>query len=115
MLSGTPMLRAKIAIEVGLDLVPQVSRHDSCVSSRIPLVAMSDFADDCGRNDSPGRKQCKQQVFGNSEFTSMTLPAHLILSSSPRLLRFFPITRTSLPRRPAYLIAILRNVYSSSR
>jgi hypothetical protein len=35
-------------------------------------------------------------------------------SSRPRVLRFFPITRTSFPRRPAYLIAIPRSRYSSS-
>ena len=37
-----------------------------------------------------------------------------ILSSSPSVLLFFPITRTSLPRRPAYLIAMPRSAYSSS-
>jgi hypothetical protein len=37
-----------------------------------------------------------------------------IVSSSPKVLRFFPITRTSFPRRPAYLIAMPRSTYSSS-
>jgi hypothetical protein len=37
---------------------------------------------------------------------------HWIFSSSPSVLLFFPITRTSLPRRPAYLIAIPRSRYS---
>lgn len=35
---------------------------------------------------------------------------HWIVPSSSRVLRFFPITRTSSPRRPAYLIAMPRSV-----
>ncbi len=38
----------------------------------------------------------------------------VILSSSARLLRFFPITCTSFPRSPAYLIAMPSSRYSSS-
>src|SRR5208282_6215968 len=51
-----------------------------------------------------------------SAFPSTCLKAHQtywILSSSPRLLRFFPITRTSFPRSPAYLIAMPSSMYSS--
>ena len=33
---------------------------------------------------------------------------------TPRVLRLFPIARTSVPRRPAYLIAMPSSVYSFS-
>jgi CubicO group peptidase (beta-lactamase class C family) len=43
--SGAVTVRPKIAVQLGLDLVPQLLRHDAWMFSGIPAFAMSNFAD----------------------------------------------------------------------
>src|SRR5581483_971342 len=60
-------------------------------------------------------KRCSHRLAGDQLLLIMDEPCgHWIFPSPPSVCRFFPITRTSFPRRPAYLIAMPSSVYSSS-